>query len=329
MIAYAIRRLFLIIPTMLLITIVVFLSVRFIPGNVVEMMVAQMSSQGGVSKVTVETLRRDLGLDVPLYVQYVRWLGVVPQEDGHFRGLVQGDLGRSLWKQQAVTSLIAERIPVTLELGIIAIITALLSSIPLGVYSAIRQDTWGDYIGRTLSILFISIPAFWLGTMVIVYPSIWWGWSPSLKYIPLVKDPLGNFVQFVIPGFIMGMIMGGTLMRITRTMMLEVLRQDYIKTAWAKGLTERTVIIRHALKNAFIPVVTVIGVMIPMVIGGSVVIEQIFNLPGIGLLTFTALNQRDYPIISGVNTVIAIFVLLINLLTDLTYAWLDPRLKYS
>ncbi len=329
MLAYTIRRLLLLIPTLILVTIVVFLSVRFIPGSVVDQMVAQMSSQGGVSKVTVELLRKNMGLDVPLYVQYGRWLGVVPQADGRVSGLIEGDLGTSLWKQQKVIDLVGERLPVTFELGVIAIITALLSSIPLGIYSAIRQDTWGDYVGRSLSILFISVPSFWLGTMVMVYPSIWWGWSPSLHYIPFVRNPAANLVQFVIPGFIMGMIMGGTLMRITRTMMLEVLRQDYIRTAWAKGLTERTVIVRHALKNAFIPVVTVIGVMIPMVIGGSVVIEQIFVLPGIGLLDFTALQQRDYPIISGVNVIIAIVVLLTNLLTDLAYGWLDPRIKFS
>jgi peptide/nickel transport system permease protein len=329
MLAYTIRRLLLIIPTFILVTMIVFLSVRFIPGSVVDMMVAQMSSQGGVSKVTVDTLRKQMGLDAPLYLQYGRWLGVWPQTDGRVSGLLEGDLGNSLWKQQKVGSLIAARLPVTFELGIIAIITALLSSIPLGVYSAIRQDTWGDYVGRTLSILFISVPSFWLGTMVMVYPSIWWGWAPSLVYIPFVQDPLGNLLQFIVPGFIMGMIMGGTLMRMTRTMMLEVLRQDYIRTAWAKGLTERTVITRHALKNAFIPVVTIVGVMIPMVVSGSVVMEQIFQLPGIGLLDFTALSQRDYPIIAGVNVIIALVVLLANLVTDLAYAWLDPRIKYS
>ncbi len=329
MLAYTIRRLLLIIPTMILVTIVVFLSVRFIPGDVVEMMVAQMSGQGQVSELTVDTLRQQMGLTVPIYLQYGRWLGVWPQADGRVHGLIEGDFGKSLWKRQSVAGLMGERLPVTFELGLIAIITALLSSIPLGVYSAIRQDTWGDYVGRTLSILFISVPSFWLGTMVMVYPSIWWGWSPSLVYIPITQNPGANLVQFVIPGFIMGMIMGGTLMRMTRTMMLEVLRQDYIRTAWAKGLAERTVIVRHALKNAFIPVVTIIGVMIPMVIGGSVVIEQIFALPGIGLLDFTALQQRDYPIISGVNVVIAIVVLLTNLVTDLAYGWLDPRIKFS
>jgi peptide/nickel transport system permease protein len=329
MLAYSIRRLLLIVPTLMLVTMMVFLSVRFVPGDVVEMMVAQMSGQGRVSQVTVDILRKQMGLDVPIYTQYGRWLGVWPQEDGQVRGLIEGDLGESLWKQQPVINLITERIPVTFELGIIAVMTALLSSIPIGVYSAIRQDTWGDYAGRTLSILFISVPSFWLGTMVMVYPSIWWGWAPSLVYIPFFSNPGANLVQFLIPGFIMGMIMGGTLMRMTRTMMLEVLRQDYIRTAWAKGLTERTVIVRHALKNAFIPVITIVGVMIPMVIGGSVVIEQIFSLPGVGLLTFTALNQRDYTVISGINVFIALVVLVTNLVIDLTYAWLDPRIKYS
>lgn len=329
MLAYTIRRCLLIIPTLLFVTLIVFLSVRFVPGDVVQMMVSQMSGQGRVSQLTVDTLRHDLGLDVPIYTQYGRWLGVWPQENGHVSGLIEGNLGESLWKQQGVVGLIVQRLPVTLELAIIAIITALLSSIPIGVYSAIRQDTWGDYVGRTLSILFISVPSFWLGTMVMVYPAIWWKWAPSLVYIPFFSDPAGNMVQFLIPGFIMGMVMGGTLMRMTRTMMLEVLRQDYIRTAWAKGLNERTVIIRHALKNAFIPVITIIGVMIPMVIGGSVVIEQIFSLPGVGLLTFQALNQRDYPLISGVNVFLAFVVLVTNLLIDLTYAWLDPRIKYS
>jgi peptide/nickel transport system permease protein len=328
MTAYVIRRLLLIIPTFFLLTILVFLSVRFIPGDVIDMMIAQMGSSGSVSNLDRGYIERSMGLDVPIYTQYGRWLGVVPQADGHFLGLFQGDLGQSLWRSEKVTSLLVERLPVTLELGIIAMITALLLSIPIGVYSAIRQDTWGDYIGRSISIVFISVPAFWIGTMVWVYPSIWWGWSPPVEMIAFTKDPWGNILQFIIPGFIIGMIMGGTLMRMTRTMMLEVLRQDYIRTAWAKGLRENTVIIRHALKNALIPVVTIIGVMVPMVIAGSVVIEQIFVLPGLGLLTLDALNNRDYPVISGVNVFMALIVLFVNIIVDLAYAWLDPRIQY-
>ncbi len=329
MLAYTIRRLLLIFPTLLIVTMTVFLSVRFIPGDIIDMMVSQMTASGAVSEASVESLRHNMGLDVPIPLQYVRWLGIWPQEDGGFHGLLEGDLGESLWKNQSVTSMIFERLPVSLELGIISIITALISSIPLGVYSAVRQDTWGDYLGRTVSILFLSIPAFWIGTIVVVYPAIWWNWSPSMQYIPLTKNLGANLLQFIIPGFINGMMMGGTLMRITRTMMLEVLRQDYIRTAWAKGLNERTVIIRHALKNAFIPIATVIGVMVPMIIGGTVVIEQIFVLPGVGMLTLDVLNNRDYPVISGINVFLATVVLVVNLVVDLTYAWLDPRIKYQ
>ena len=327
--AYVIRRLLLIIPTLGLVTVIVFLLVRFIPGDVIDMMMAQMSEQSGMgAELTEEYLREAMGLDQPLLVQYGRWLGVWPQKDGGFSGIFQGDLGESLWKSESISEEILQRLPVSLELGVIAMVTGFIIAIPIGVYSAIRQDTWGDYIGRTIAILAISLPAFWLGTMVIVYPSIWWGWTPSLEYIPIVKDLGANLVQFVIPGFIMGLVMSGTTMRMTRTMMLEVLRQDYIRTAWAKGLRERTIIVRHAMKNALIPVITIAGMMLPFLISGTVIIEQIFCLPGIGRLLFEALNQRDYPIISGVNLVLSTVVLVSNLLVDVTYAWLDPRVQY-
>ena len=328
--AYAIRRLFLIIPTLALVTIIVFMLVRFIPGDVIDMMMAQMQEQSGLGAgLTEEYLREEMGLDQPLLVQYGRWLGVWPQKDGSVSGILEGNLGDSLWKNEPVMDELEQRIPVSVELGIIALLTGLIIAIPIGVYSSIRQDSMGDYSGRTIAILFISVPAFWLGTMVIVYPSIWWGWTPSLEYIPFAQDPGANLIQFLIPGIIMGMVMSGTTMRFTRTMMLEVLRQDYIRTAWSKGLRERTIIIRHVLKNALIPVVTIIGMTVPFLISGTVIIEQIFCLPGIGRLLFDALTQRDYPIISGINLVIASLVLVMNLLVDVTYAWLDPRIQYK
>lgn len=329
MTGYMIRRLSLVVPTMVVVTVVVFLSVHFIPGDVIDTMIAQMGSSGSVSQIDRGYLEKALGLDVPLHVQYARWLGVIPNADGQFRGVLEGDLGKSLWKNQEINRLLVQRLPVSLELALIALLTAILTAIPIGVYSAIRQDTLGDFIGRSLSILFISVPAFWIGTMIMVYPAIWWRWAPSLQYIQLFDDPLGNVVQFLLPGFILGMVLGGTLMRITRTMMLEVLRQDYIKTAWAKGLAESTVIRRHALKNALMPVVTVVGIVVPLVIGGTVVIEQIFALPGLGLLMFEALTFRDYPVISGINLFLATLVVLSNLVVDLTYAWLDPRIQYG
>jgi peptide/nickel transport system permease protein len=318
-----------VIPTMVVVTMVVFLSVRFVPGDVIDMMIAQMGSSGSMTPINRQYLEKAMGLDVPMPIQYVRWLGVAPQEDGQFKGLIQGSAGKSLWKQQDVSNLLIQRLPVSLELAFIALVTALITAIPIGIYSAVRQDTISDYIGRSVSILFISVPAFWIGTMIMVYPAIWWSWSPSLEYIPFFKDPKGNLLQFLLPGFILGMILGGTLMRITRTMMLEVLRQDYVRTAWAKGLNEYTVLRRHALKNALIPVVTVIGIVVPLVIGGTVVIEQIFALPGLGLLMFEALTFRDYPVISGINLFLASLVIVSNLAVDLTYAWLDPRIQYK
>ena len=223
---------------------------------------------------------------------------------------------------------IAQRIPISLELGIIALVTALLIAFPIGIYSAIRQDTIGDYIGRSVAIILIAVPSFWVGTIVFVLPSMWWNWTPPIEYIPISKDFGRNIVQFLIPGIIMGSQMAGGTMRMTRTMMLEVLRQDYIRTAWSKGLKERAVIVRHGLKNAMIPVVTIIGGQIPVLIGGSVIMEQIFVLPGIGRYMLDAIGQRDYPIISGVNLMMATVVMAAILLTDLSYAWLDPRIRY-
>jgi peptide/nickel transport system permease protein len=327
--AYVIRRLLLIIPTLFLVTILVFMTVRFIPGSVIDLMVAEMSMEASLGQqISEEYIKHSLGLDQPIQVQYLRWLGVMPQENGQVKGVVEGDLGNSLWSGRSITSEMAAKIPVSFELGVIALITGLVIALPIGIYSAMRQDTWGDYAGRTAAILAISLPGFWIATMVIVYPSIWWGWSPSMEYIPFFKDPAGNLVQFIIPGVIMGMTMSGATMRMTRTMMLEVLRQDYIRTAWSKGLTERTVILRHALKNAMIPVITMVGMQLPILIGGAVITEQIFALPGIGRYLVDAINRRDYPIISGINLVIATVVLFANLGIDLTYAWLDPRVQY-
>jgi peptide/nickel transport system permease protein len=328
MTAYVVRRLLLIIPTFFLVTLVVFLSTRFIPGDVIDMMLAQMNSSGTAAEMTRQNLEEALGLNVPIHIQYIRWLGVAPQKTGKFQGLLEGDFGKSLWQNRNVTTLIVERLPVSIELGLIAILTAIIISLPIGVYSAIRQDTWGDYVSRSLSILFISVPSFWVATLIFIYPSIWWGWSPPTEYIQITKNFPANMAQFLLPGFITGMVMGGTLMRMMRTMMLETLRQDYIRTAWAKGLKERLVILRHALKNALLPVITLLGGMIPMVIVGAVIMEQIFSLPGVGILTFQALNQRDYPLIQGISVLMALVVLLSNLAVDLTYGWIDPRVQY-
>jgi len=319
---YAIRRLLLIIPTLFIITIVLFLVIRLLPGDIVTMMVAQRSWQqeiGTSSELDVTAIRHVLGLDVPFFTQYVRWVG----------GFFHGDFGKSLWSNRTLTSELAAKLPVTLELSLMSLILGLLAGVPLGVYSAIRQDTVLDYVGRVISIILLAIPSFWVATLVFVYPSLWWGWSPPVEYIPFTKDPLGNLLQFLIPAVIMGTFTSGGLMRITRTMMLEVLRQDYIRTAWAKGLRERVVVIRHAVKNTLIPVVTIIGGMIPGLFGGAVIIEQIFALPGMGRYFLTAVQQRDYLIVSGWNIMMSLFVLIFIVLTDLAYAYVDPRIRYK
>ena len=316
--AYIIRRLLLIIPTLFILTILVFLAVRFIPGDVIDAMMDWMIMHGG--GIDREALEHALGLDVPVYVQYGRWMGGI---------LVHGTLGESLMGRGAVEEQIIDRLPVTLELGLLAIVIGLVIALPVGIYSAIRQDTIADYVGRSIAIIGLATPNFWLGIMVMIYPVIWWGWSPPMEYVPFTEDPLGNLGVFIIPSVILGTAMSAATMRMTRTMMLEVLRQDYIRTAWSKGLNERVVIMRHAVKNALIPVVTLIGLQLPLLVGGAVIMENIFNLPGLGGLLLTALNDRDYPVISGVNLVFGTAVLAINLMIDLIYPYLDPRVRYS
>ena len=325
--AYIIRRLLLIIPTIFVASLIVFSLLRFIPGDVVTKMVASHPVVG--EALDEAALRQSLGLDVPIPVQYGRWIGVIRDREGSFSGLLQGSLGSSLWRHQPVIEIILNRLPVTFELSILGMTIALLVALPIGIYSAMRPDTIGDYIARSFAILAIAIPVFWLGTLVVVVPSIWWGWSPPLEFIKFTDDPLGNLAQFIIPASVLGLHMAGAVMRMTRTMTLEVLRQDYVRTAWAKGLKERMVILRHALKNALIPVVTVTGVVFPAVVGGSVVTETIFGMPGIGTLLLLAINDRDYPIISGVMLFVAGIMVLTNLVIDLSYGFLDPRLRGS
>jgi len=220
-------------------------------------------------------------------------------------------------------------LPVTMELGILAIVIGLLIALPVGIYSAMRQDTAPDYAGRSFAIFGMATPNFWLALMVMIYPAIWWQWSPPMKYVPLTEDPLGNLGILIIPSVIVGTAMSAVTMRMTRTMMLEVLRQDYIRTAWSKGLRERVVIVRHTVKNALIPIVTLIGTEMPLLVSGSVIIENIFNLPGLGRLFLTSLNDRNYPVVSGVNLFFGGVVMFSILFTDLIYPYLDPRVRYN
>ncbi len=333
--AYIIRRLLLVIPTLFLLSILVFLSVRFIPGDTIDLIATKMETFiGPGAKVDRELIERRLGLDVPVYVQYARWVGVLPIPDWatgetQFKGLLQGSLGKSLIRDTPITEMIVSRLPVTIQLGVMALVLGFLIALPVGIYSAMRQDTAADYVGRTVAIIGMATPNFWLALMVMIFPAIWWGWSPPMKWVPFTEDPLGNLGILIIPSLILGTAGAAGTMRLTRTMMLEVLRQDYIRTAWSKGLSEKVVIMRHAVKNASIPVVTVIGMDLPTVVGGSVIMENIFNLPGMGRLLLTALAERDYPVVSGVNLFFATIVIGSILLIDLIYPYLDPRVRYS
>ena len=300
-------------------SVLVFLSVRFIPGDVMDAMVLRLG-YFDVSVVDREALAKKLGLDVPVWVQYGRWSRDI---------FVHGTLGDSLMHEVPVAERILARLPVTLELGLLAIFFGLLIALPVGIYSAIRQDTAADYAGRSIAIIGLAMPNFWLGIMVMIYPGIWWSWSPPMELIPFFEDPLGNLGVFLIPSLILGTAMSASTMRMTRTMMLEVLRQDYIRTAWAKGLGERVVVIRHAIKNTLIPVVTLVGLQLPILVGGAVIMENIFNLPGLGRLMLDALRDRDYPVVQGTNLFFGVAVLAINLVIDLVYAVVDPRVRYD
>jgi len=326
--AYIIRRLLLAVPTLVIVTMTVFLLVRFIPGSALDMMVADLIEVSGDEILDIEGLKHALGLDVSIPVQYGRWLGVWPNDDGTISGMLQGNMGKSLYTNEAIIDIYRARLPVSIELSILSSLFAWGLALPMGVFMATRQDSVVDYSGRIFAITMLSMPNFWIMTMVIVYPAIWWGTMPPMSYIPLVEDPLGNLGQFVLPAAIGGVSGSAMLMRLMRTMMLEVLRQDYIRTAWSKGLKERVVLVRHAIKNAFIPIITVMGGIIPGMLGGQVITETIFSLPGVGRVFLQALSQRDYPIISASNTVIAMVSFLTIILIDISYAWLDPRIRY-
>ncbi len=315
--AYLIRRLLLIIPTLFILSAMVFLSVRFIPGDVIDALEGRMSYLA--EPLDRDAMERILGLDQPVAVQYVRWLSHI---------FLRGTLGKSLLGNLTVEAKIWARVGPTLQLGLMALFIALVVALPVGVYSAIRQDTAADYASRTVAVLGLATPNFWLAIMVIIYPALWWDWSPPVLMVRFVDDPWRSLGMFLIPSIILGTSLSGGTMRFTRTMMLEVLRQDYVRTAWAKGLRERLVVVRHAIKNAMIPVVSAIGLGLPILVGGSVIIENIFNVAGMGQLLLVALQDRDYPVVSGINLFFGTGVILINLLIDLIYVYLDPRVRY-
>ncbi len=310
---YILRRLLIAVPSLLIASFIVFTLPRLIPGDVVQLMLEEKAYGKDLDE-----LRAKLGLDRPIPVQYASWLGTVGR----------GNLGESLWTRQAVRTELSQRLPVTLTLGTMAIAVAILIGVPIGVVSAARPDGMLDFFARSGAILGLSVPAFVQAIAVILLPAIWWGWTPMIRFVEFSQDPMTYLLQFVLPAVILGIASAAAIMRLTRGMLLEVLRQDYVRTAWAKGLRERVVVLKHALKNAIIPVVTVLGLQVAQIAGGAVVIEQIFGLPGMGQLLLESIIQRDYPVIQGINLVIVIMIVGSNLAVDLLYAVMDPRIRY-
>jgi peptide/nickel transport system permease protein len=311
---YVLRRIALAVPTLILVSVIVFAMMRLMPGDVVTRMV-----EGHAYAPTMDALRKDLGLDRPVHVQYLEWIGNIA---------LHGDFGRSYWTRQPIWDEFAHRFPVTLELAFLTIVVSVAIGIGVGIVSAVRQDSVADYTGRILSIIALSVPYFGLAVVVVVLPSIYFRWTPVWTYVPVTVDPVANLKIMLVPALVFGITRAGPIMRIMRSALLDVLRQDYIRTAWSKGLGERTIVLRHALKNAMIPVISLIGLQMPLYIGGSVIIEAIFRLPGVGLFFFEALSKLDYPVVQSVNLIIAAIVVGLNLVIDLSYAFLDPRIRY-
>jgi peptide/nickel transport system permease protein len=312
---YIIRRLLLAIPVLLISSLIVFGLMRVMPGDALT---ALMAESGNVSERELQKLRKDLGLDLPYYEQYLIWLWQ----------MVSLNPGYSIFTSEPIPVALKKSIPVTIELALLAMILGLVIAIPLGVLSATRQDKPSDYVGRLVAISGLSLPDFWLGTLVITFAAIWFGWIPPLGYASVWESPWTNLQQFLLPAAVLGFRLSAATMRMTRSTLLEVLREDYVRTAWAKGLGERVIIYKHALKNALIPVVTIVGGQLGTLLAGTVIVETIFALPGMGRLTVEAILYRDYPIVQTNVMLVAGTLVTLNLLVDLTYAWLDPRIRY-
>lgn len=313
--AYIIRRLLLLIPTLIGISFIVFVSVRFIPGTIVDQLLANTDATPEIRA----QLEEEYNLKGNVVVKYVEWMG----------DLARFDLGTSAISRRPITEALGERLPATLELGLLGLIIGQMIAIPVGTIAAIRQDTIIDYIARSFAILLLAVPSFWIALLAITYGFNWFEWTPPLRYEKLWVDPVSNLRSVWVPALILGAGLSGSVMRLTRSTMLEVMRQDYVRTAWSKGLRERVVIFRHVLRNAMIPVVTVIGLQIPVLVGGTVILERIFTIPGMGTFLLDSVNQRDYPAVQALVLLSATVIVFATLLVDLTYPLIDPRIKYS
>jgi peptide/nickel transport system permease protein len=305
------------IPTLLGVTFVVFIMVRAVPGDVIDQILGDF---GAGDEATKQALREQYQLDGNIASQYVTWLGHI----------VRFDFGKSILSDRSVMGELKNYLPITLELSLLAIFFSLIIAIPVGIISAIRQDSIIDYVCRSFAISLLALPGFWVGLMLITMAGRYFTWAvPPKSYIHFTDDPIGNIKMLWVPALILGAGLSGGVMRFTRSTMLEVLRQDYVRTAWSKGLRERVIITRHVMRNALIPVVTVVGLQLPILVGGTVIIEQVYSIPGMGRFYVTAVSQQDYPVIQAINVLVALVVVFANLGVDLVYSVLDPRIRYS
>ncbi len=304
-------------PTLFGLSVIVFIMVRIVPGDIVALIAGDY---GATSPETKQAILKEFGLDENIPLQYVKWLG----------RLGRGDLGHSLISGRSVQDELSSRLPVTFELGMLAMLASVAIALPVGIISAVRQNTASDYAGRSFAIGLLAAPNFWVAILLFTAAGKWFTWGvPPLTYVPFMDSPIGNLKQLAVPALLLGAGLAGTVMRFTRSAMLEVMRQDYVRTAHAKGLTERAVIMRHALKNALIPVITVIGLQIPVVVGGVIVIETVYGIPGMGRYYISAIRTLDFPVVQSINLVVALITVLSILVVDILYSVLNPRIRYA
>ena len=315
---YVARRLLVAVPALLGATLLAFIILRIIPGDVAEMILRGEQGEGVALPYSLEKLREELGLNRPLVSQYTGWLW----------DMVRGDMGESLLTGRSVGAELLHRLPITAQLALMATILGVGLGVPLGIFTAVRQDSWGDYLGRLWAIFLLGVPGFWLGLLVLLVGVRYFDWIPPVGYHALWDDPKSNLLQLIFPALILGSHQMALFARMTRSSMLEVLREDFIRTARAKGLRERVVVVRHALRNALIPVSTLVFLNLGTLFVGAVVMEAVFSIPGLGLLLLDSLRFRDYTMIQAIIFLAAIAFILVNLASDLVYGWIDPRISY-
>lgn len=316
MLRYIQRRILLSIPALILVSIIVFSLTRLAPGDV---LMAQIGDSGFVTEEQLDEMREQMGLNEPVYTQFVWW----------WSDILRGDLGESLWTGNAISSELGRRMPVTIQLMLMATVIALFFGVILGLVAAMRQNRIEDHASRFIAVFGLSFPDFWLATMLILFLTLQVGWMPDLTYVPIWEDPQTNLLQFVFPALVIGYRLSATTARMLRSTMLEVLREDYIRTARAKGLMTSAVIRRHALKNSLIPVITIIGTQTGFLLGGVVIMEIIWGLPGMGSYIYQSVLNRDYTVVQASVLILAVLIIAINLLVDISYAWFDPRIRYG